>query len=369
MNKLHSIYLSHSINNKTENLPGKITRNLDSFKECHPGIEHQLYEMDSGREFIKTHFDADVLSAFDSLKPLAYKADLLRYCILYEFGGIYADLSLYFHSSANNFDKNAKIFIYRDVISRAPWIASNSLIVTDSKMHVFLYCIEAIISNVKNDYYGTNALCPTGPNLFGASLASTTPLFEIASGEAVRISRCLDHSYAYLNSSGKVVAVAIKNGQGLGSLGASSAENYNDFYNQREIYSHNTNKKTWTYQDLVLRSYTSKRNDEGKIPSGIAIWGPYTRLSAGIYIAQFILTEFDFTILKNHGNYTIDVCTNFGKDTISSTNQIAKKIQESLYALSISFNLIELVENLEVRLHIQEPIDFKIERLEIERAF
>ena len=38
--------------------------------------------------------DSDVLNAFDMLKPLAYKADLARYCLIYKLGGWYADISL-----------------------------------------------------------------------------------------------------------------------------------------------------------------------------------------------------------------------------------------------------------------------------------
>jgi hypothetical protein len=263
MDRLHSIYLTRNLNDKVTCLPSKIARNIDSFKECHPELEHQLYNVELGRQFLKLHFGTDVLSAFDSLRPLAYKADLLRYCLLYELGGIYADLSLYFHSSALDFDKSAKIFVYRDAFSRAPWIANIALIIAKPKMQVFESCIKKIVEHINHDYYGTNALCPTGPNLFGAMLAETTPLFDIASGEVIKINRSSGYAYAFLNAPGDVVAFSVKAGQGLGSLGAHSTDNYNDYYNDREIYNHNLNKKTWTFQALVFRGNTVKKMMQG----------------------------------------------------------------------------------------------------------
>ena len=368
MTKLHSIFLSRNPSETVANLPSKIVRNIDSFKECHPSLEHQIYNIECGRQFIKLHFDTDVLSAFDSLKPLAYKADLLRYCLLHEFGGIYADLSLYFHSSALDFDESSKIFIYRDVISRAPWIASNSLIIAQPHMQVFESCIKEVVTHFKNNYYGTNALCPTGPNLFGAMLAKTTPLSEIASGEAIKISRTSSHSFAYLNALGDVVAVAVKAGPGLGSLGALTAENYNDYYNQRDIYNHSLNKKTWTYQDLVSNGNTFKKNDAGQFPAGIAIYGPYTKLIAGLYHARFIISQHDLTLLNHHGHYTMDVCKSFGEELIDLIGEKSETLLDDLVALGVSFLLKEPVDNLEIRLHISQAIDFKIERLEIERT-
>jgi hypothetical protein len=368
MHQLHSIYLTRDLSDKVTCLPIKIVRNIDSFKDCHSELEHQLYNLELGRQFLKLHFDTDVLSAFDSLRPLAYKADLLRYCLLYELGGIYADLSLYFHSSALDFDRGSKIFVYRDVVSRAPWIASNSLIVTQPQMQVFESCIKKIVEHVNHDYYGTNALCPTGPNLFGAMLAETTPLFEIASGETIKINRSHGgHSFAYLNVSGNVVAVAVKAGVGLSSLGAHSTDNYNDHYNNREIYHHNLDKKTWTFQELVHRGHTAKKNEEGKFPAGIAIYGPYAKLTAGTYRARFIVSQYDLTLLKQHGPYSIDACKNFGKNLIDFIEEESEDLDDGLVAIVGFFHIKEPADNLEVRLFIYQAIEFKIERLEIER--
>ena len=42
-------------------------------------------------EFIQTNFDNDVLIAYKKCPLAVMKADLWRYCIIYQNGGIYAD--------------------------------------------------------------------------------------------------------------------------------------------------------------------------------------------------------------------------------------------------------------------------------------
>lgn len=40
------------------------------------------------------HFPSEVLEAFDILIPGAFKADLFRYCVLFIYGGVYADVDM-----------------------------------------------------------------------------------------------------------------------------------------------------------------------------------------------------------------------------------------------------------------------------------
>ncbi len=95
MNKLkaHSIYLTGQSNAP---LSEQISANLDSFKRNYSDFEHVLYTDASLRTFISENFESAVLWAYDQLIPLAYKADLGRYCLLYKLGGVYSDLSISF---------------------------------------------------------------------------------------------------------------------------------------------------------------------------------------------------------------------------------------------------------------------------------
>ena len=65
----------------SKDLPPKMKENLEKLKQQNPEFEFFLFDDDERREFIATHFEKDVLEAYDTLLPGAYKADLWRYCI------------------------------------------------------------------------------------------------------------------------------------------------------------------------------------------------------------------------------------------------------------------------------------------------
>ncbi len=56
--------------------------------------EHTIYRNEQLDEFIRQYFDNDVLSSYKSLVPYAYKADLGRYCLIYQLGGWYMDITI-----------------------------------------------------------------------------------------------------------------------------------------------------------------------------------------------------------------------------------------------------------------------------------
>jgi hypothetical protein len=98
---LYSIFLTGNQKRvlHLETLPFQIKRNIESLIHFHPSHTHKIYSDEELRCFINLRFGKEVIKAYDNLRPLAYKADLGRYCLLYENGGLYADLSVCFFSS------------------------------------------------------------------------------------------------------------------------------------------------------------------------------------------------------------------------------------------------------------------------------
>jgi len=185
----------------TKDLPPKMAKCVESMKKANPEFDHYLYDDEDCRAYIKANYDAEVLAAYDKLIPGAYKADLWRYCVLYKTGGIYLDIKfqcepgfsllemthdnenfvldrpypdmslplsteLALHQSPNYYEtlirntdpatwKNQQIGLYNAVMATIP----NNPILYD--------CIQQVVKNVKNKYYGYNPLYPTGPGLFG----------------------------------------------------------------------------------------------------------------------------------------------------------------------------------------------------------
>jgi mannosyltransferase OCH1-like enzyme len=152
----------------TLNLPPKMKENVEQLKMDNPEFTHYLYDDAMCRDFIKTHFNKDVLYTFDKLQPGAYKADLFRYCILYINGGIYLDIK---YKCINKFKlmylTNNEYYV-RDRLRNENYGIYQALLVCYPYNTILLKCIHDIINNVKNNFYISDSsgdLMVTGPFL------------------------------------------------------------------------------------------------------------------------------------------------------------------------------------------------------------
>lgn len=224
---------------RSADLPERVSENIRSFKAAHPGEEHVLFGEAELSEFIAAHFDAEVLSAFRTLRPYTYKADLAKYCLLYERGGVYADLSYEFLRGVPR--DRGRLSVFRDFLSSTPWDTSLGVVAAPMRHRAMAKAIELVCANVKREYYGPTALCPTGPTLFGKAIAMTCDPEDLIVGEAVKLtlppgqagqkpSHCLRHGK-------ELVAIKRKRGGGpVSELGIGGGNRYNRLWRYREVY-------------------------------------------------------------------------------------------------------------------------------------
>ena len=139
--------------------------NYDFLVESNPKIKFHLYDEKDCCEFISENFDEDVLNAYNSLFPCAYKSDLWRYCVLYINGGIYMDIK---YQNVNGFKFISLTEKEHFVRDRPKNCIYNALLVSLPNNEILLKCINNIVDNVKNKYYGDDSLHPTGPRLLGS---------------------------------------------------------------------------------------------------------------------------------------------------------------------------------------------------------
>ncbi len=129
-----------------------------------PNYEYNYFDNNRAKKFIEKFFDKNVLKAYDKLIPGAYKADLFRYCYLYINGGIYVDCKMICLLNFDElFDKEYDIILVQDIGPKAYW---NGFICAKPSLKIFKDCIDQIVENVNNKYYGNSALEITGPELF-----------------------------------------------------------------------------------------------------------------------------------------------------------------------------------------------------------
>lgn len=146
----------------TKFLPPLMMEAITIIKRTNPKFNYYLFDDNDCREFIRKNFSPDVLHAFDSLIPGAYKADLWRYCVLYKKGGIYLDIKYIPCNGFRFINLTEKEHFVLDANQSGIY---NALMVCLPENQICLDSINAIVENVKKRYYGNTFLEPTGPGL------------------------------------------------------------------------------------------------------------------------------------------------------------------------------------------------------------
>jgi inositol phosphorylceramide mannosyltransferase catalytic subunit len=77
----------------TTKVPPAIERNIETLK-LSQRWDYRFYDDAAVRSFIAERYDAEMLRRFDSINPAygAARADLFRYLLMYEVGGLYLDI-------------------------------------------------------------------------------------------------------------------------------------------------------------------------------------------------------------------------------------------------------------------------------------
>lgn len=157
----------------TKNLPENMRKNYEFLINDNPEFEINLFDNNNCEEFIKNNFENEVLLAYKNLIPQAYKSDLWRYCVIYINGGIYLDIKF---KCVNGFKLIA-------LTEKEMWTSDhlfhntlNGLLVLKPRNEIMLKCINKIVENVKNKFYGDGCLHPTGPQMLGEFFTSQEKL-------------------------------------------------------------------------------------------------------------------------------------------------------------------------------------------------
>ena len=97
------------------------SRVFDDVKHFAPGYEHVFLDDDDCMSFMQTYYPS-LVTVFTRLKSSAHKADLLRYCYLFRFGGVWLDIKMVLRKPLD------EIFVARDQVYTAV-----SFLLLDSK--------------------------------------------------------------------------------------------------------------------------------------------------------------------------------------------------------------------------------------------
>lgn len=150
-------------------LPDKIAELYANTEVANPGWKVEYFSFAKARTFIEANFEPSVLKALDTLVPLAYKADLIRLCLVYHYGGVYSDFSQVFLTKLDDLiADHDDLVLSLDapgawlILFQPPRLA-NSFFGASPKHAYIKTCIDRVVRNTETRFYGLDCMHPTGP--------------------------------------------------------------------------------------------------------------------------------------------------------------------------------------------------------------
>jgi hypothetical protein len=161
---MHTLTLAHE-----RSFPLDLTRRANSEWTV------RTYDVEEGREYVRGNCE-ERLEAYDGLAPTAFKADLLRYCILYTEGGVWIDDDIVVVDALDDLVRDARhelLLVYdRNVYKSAggPGQVWNAFMCARPGSAVFERAMDKISENVRKRAVYYHSLYYTGPALLYDSI-------------------------------------------------------------------------------------------------------------------------------------------------------------------------------------------------------
>jgi mannosyltransferase OCH1-like enzyme len=123
---------------KTKNVPDNWKEAQQSVIQKNPNWNYILLTDDDNDRIVKENFP-DFYQTFISFKYPIQRADVIRYCVLYLYGGIYLDLDYICNKSFDDLSLQKEVgLVYSNNIK----IFTNSVLISQKSSEFWLKCIE-----------------------------------------------------------------------------------------------------------------------------------------------------------------------------------------------------------------------------------
>ncbi len=138
---------------------------IQSWIKLNPTMNYKLLTNEKILTLIQDEIEFPRLKqAYLMVKPYAYKSDLIRYYVLYKYGGCYCDTDMVCYSSIVTLCEQNDIVISLDI---EPINVSNGFLCAKKGCAFFKYLTQIVIDNIINKRVGRSDLALSGPQLFG----------------------------------------------------------------------------------------------------------------------------------------------------------------------------------------------------------
>jgi len=159
---------------ESHDMPVRMSSAAAELRAANPGFAYHLFDAIERRTFLVENFSAEVVDAYDTLVPNAFKADLWRYCVLYLRGGIYVDMKFVpvnGFSFASLMDKQYWVLDYKHTFPGVNHGIYNAFLMSAPGNPIFLSVIRQLVKNVQGRIVGEKSLDITGPGLLGGLMS------------------------------------------------------------------------------------------------------------------------------------------------------------------------------------------------------
>jgi mannosyltransferase OCH1-like enzyme len=216
--------------------------------DLNPSYTYYYFNGSSRRQFIQTHMDESILEAYDKIVSKTYKSDFFRYIFLYVIGGCYFDHKFLLKESISKFLPSTNSYMLcQDLKYDA---LQNGILFSEPNQPFLYHCIQKIVRNVHTRYYGSNALCPTGPKLLFQCAKSHSVHLEFTKGSSVKNYK--EETIVYRPSK-KIIGYRYYNQY----YQKRKCESYSELYDKKLIYSQQRTQMD-IYSIIILPSHKFK---------------------------------------------------------------------------------------------------------------
>lgn len=203
-------------------LPPQIQLLIDRTKSINPDWEYRFYTDADILQYIKTKCDDKALQAYLKIKPEfgAGRADLFRYLVLYNEGGVYMDIKSICIHRLNDVIRNDDTFIVTQWQNghgqknqdAGKYVRLERLgifdgeyqqwfIICEKKSPIMKHVVDKIIDNILNYrawYYGRHSYGKLGVLFVTGPVAYTQAIFEVQDKYPIRFERYdIDMGFVY----------------------------------------------------------------------------------------------------------------------------------------------------------------------------
>jgi mannosyltransferase OCH1-like enzyme len=148
---------------KTKELPSNIQNQIDIMMKLNKDYKRFLYDDNDIDKYIKENYSERIYNAYCKLNIGAAKADLWRYLILYQFGGIYLDIDSIIKTDLNKIIKDNDEFIISREKNKG--ILLQWFFIVKPQHPVLLKIINKVIDNIEKKV-SNDLMYVTGPRVF-----------------------------------------------------------------------------------------------------------------------------------------------------------------------------------------------------------